>query len=251
MKGGREIRDNNFTIVELLVVAVIISVLAAILLPSLSLARNRAKAAQCMGNLKQIALALNSYSGDFDGYFVPYKDSGITHSSGSGYYWSGKFSAGKYDLRDNLFFGSYVANCAAIFVCPNVLGRGVDVRAATETGYGYNGCWLGGYTEVDGSAFRPKTSRVKNPSNTVSFADTAYINATMGGAIYTMMLWPRIRPDGSSGFNGIHFRHNRSANVAWIDGHVSPEKAVETVCYFNDGEIGDFSNTNAPYSIYE
>jgi len=62
MKAGRQ----RFTLIELLVVVAIISVLAAMLLPALSKARNRARATHCMGNLKQIAVAIIMYADDYD-----------------------------------------------------------------------------------------------------------------------------------------------------------------------------------------
>ncbi|HDM08557.1 MAG TPA: DUF1559 domain-containing protein [Candidatus Omnitrophica bacterium] len=63
-KGKRD----GFTLIELLVVVAIISILAAILLPALSKAREKARQARCMNNLKQISLAFFMYVGDYDGY---------------------------------------------------------------------------------------------------------------------------------------------------------------------------------------
>lgn len=66
---SRSFKNQGFTLIELLVVVAIIGILAAILFPVFARARENARRASCMSNLKQIGLGMMMYVQDYDGHF--------------------------------------------------------------------------------------------------------------------------------------------------------------------------------------
>lgn len=144
-RSKQNVSRKGFTLIELLVVIAIISILAAILFPVFARARENARRASCMSNLKQIGLGMMMYAQDYDETFPPAirglyrtqstyqtdtntsKPSGVfTVSDGSGA--SGQ--TGNYISWMDMIF-PYVKS-VQLFVCPS------SKEAKEVPSYGYN-----------------------------------------------------------------------------------------------------------------
>src|ERR687883_223432 len=77
-------RKSGFTLIELLVVIAIIAILAAILFPVFAQARDKARAAACLSNGKQLGTAVMMYTQDYDEQFYWQADWGETDNIGAG-----------------------------------------------------------------------------------------------------------------------------------------------------------------------
>src|SRR5512141_3170367 len=75
---------RGFTLIELLVVIAIIGILAAMLFPVFARARESARKVQCLSNVKNIAMAVSMYLGEYDKFWTNAIDSGLAQYMSSG-----------------------------------------------------------------------------------------------------------------------------------------------------------------------
>src|ERR1039457_1562325 len=121
MNASQPRTSKAFTLIELLVVIAIIAILAALLLPALALARQKAEGISCLNNTKQLALAWIMYAGDFNDrlvYNTPISATDTNNWVGDVMSWGTDPQITNLDLLRSAALGPYTAKNVGVYTCP-------------------------------------------------------------------------------------------------------------------------------------
>jgi prepilin-type N-terminal cleavage/methylation domain-containing protein/prepilin-type processing-associated H-X9-DG protein len=257
---------RGFTLIELLVVIAIIAILAAMLLPVLAKAKEKANRIACLSNLQQWGLALDMYLDDNNQIFPDFSIANSTPDAPSGYdqdniHWTDLaiFAAGGYG--NSAWFNAlppyvsqkalwqYAANPTnfvngrSIFNCSTAIFRPAEVDPLDRVAFSY-GINFKGTNGATPASSPFKATVVSHSSAFVFFSD---VRANSGEIPFYGANPLNDLGAARGSLNHLSSRHAAGANLTFLDGHSAYFKYTYMACQ-KGAKIGDPGNPDINWS---